>query len=202
MILDVLNQFDFWHAIPLDGSATYDSIARHVELPVSLVRRILRYAMTARLFAETAPGSRSIVHTSTTAFIVRNPTYMSWIGHNLEDVRPATVQLPEALRRYNRGKKIATERLTESAFALAFADKAGCQGNFWALLEEDGQGAKKGYRAHRFARAMQIARTSAAVSFETLIKAGFDWHSVGDGVVVDVCVTPEPSLLRGNSQVR
>ena len=186
MVLDVLNQFDFWHAIPVNGSASYRDISSHTKLPESLVRRILRYAMVNHLFTETAPGSGEILHTSATSFIVHNPIYMSWIGHNLEDVRPATGRFPEALRKFNLGRETASEQLDESAFALEFKYKANSNGNFWALLENDGEGAEKGFRTRRFSQAMQVARTSAAVDFRQLIMSGFDWESIGDGTVVDV----------------
>ncbi|KAK1756733.1 O-methyltransferase-domain-containing protein [Echria macrotheca] len=187
MVLDVLNQFDFWHAVPVDGSASYRDIAEFTKLPESLVRRILRFAMVNRLFAETAPGSGRVVHTSTTAFIVRNPKYMSWIGHNMEEVKPSTVTFPEALRRYNQGKDAASEKMRESAFGITFRDKVGDDGDFWSLLEKDGEGEQKGYRTRRFAEAMQIARTAASVNFELLIESGFDWASIGEGgTVVDV----------------
>lgn len=192
MVLDVLNQFDFWHAVPADGSASYGDIAKFTDLPESLVRRILRLAMVNRLFTETAPGSGRVVHTSTTAFIVRNSKYMSWIGHNMEEMKPSTVKFPEALRRYNQGKDAPSEKIGESAFGIAFRDKVGDGGDFWSFIENDGEGEQKGYRTRRFAEAMQIARTAASVNFELLIKSGFDWASIGEGTVVDVrsCYLP------------
>jgi hypothetical protein len=46
--LNVLNQFDFWAAVPLTGEASYDEIAKHVQLPVDVVSRILDHAITMR----------------------------------------------------------------------------------------------------------------------------------------------------------
>lgn len=46
MVMDVLNQFDFWSAVPAGGSATYSEIVEATKLPEEVVRRILRYAFT------------------------------------------------------------------------------------------------------------------------------------------------------------
>lgn len=40
-VLKIMNKFDFWSAVPLDGSASYDEIAERTNLPIDAVRRIL-----------------------------------------------------------------------------------------------------------------------------------------------------------------
>ncbi|KAL1840070.1 hypothetical protein VTK73DRAFT_3857 [Phialemonium thermophilum] len=57
MILSVLDRFDFWSAVPLSGSASYADVAARTQLPETLVRRILRHAMTMRLFAQAGQSS-------------------------------------------------------------------------------------------------------------------------------------------------
>lgn len=71
MVMDVLNQFDFFSAVPTGGSATYSEIVERTKLPEEVVRRILRYAFTMRLFAPV--GRDSVKHTATSAYILRTP---------------------------------------------------------------------------------------------------------------------------------
>lgn len=57
--LNVLNYFNFWAAVPLDGSASYQEIAQRVRLPLDVTRRVVQHGLTIRLFASdasTGPG--------------------------------------------------------------------------------------------------------------------------------------------------
>ena len=67
--LNILNHFDFWSAVPVDGSASYAEIAQRTRLPQDVVYRVVQHATTLRLFAETEPGKPSsrIQHTSRSA---------------------------------------------------------------------------------------------------------------------------------------
>lgn len=186
-VLNVLNQFDFWSAVPLNGSASYGDIAKHTNLPEEAVRRFLRHSMTLRLFAPEAPGSDQVVHTSTTAFIAKNPNFQSWLAHNMEEALPATTKLPEALRRFSSGKEALSEELEETAFALEFKQyPAGQSGKLWDFLANYGEGPAKGYRLKRFAEAMRATHQASAVDFPGIINKGFDWEGLGNGLVVDV----------------
>ncbi|RKL39695.1 hypothetical protein BFJ70_g5948 [Fusarium oxysporum] len=50
-VTNILNQFNFWNAVPIGGSATYAEITARVHLPESIVRRVLKYAISIRIFA-------------------------------------------------------------------------------------------------------------------------------------------------------
>lgn len=185
MVLDVLNQFDFFSAVPLGGSATYEDIARTTNLAEPIVRRILRHARMMRLFAEAPPGSDAVVHTSNTAFLVKQPLLRSWLTHNLEEVRPACVQTPAALTAFSSGAK-ASEEILESGFSLADVDKMGRPTSFWDYLKHTPAGKPKGFRSKRFAESMQVASMASAISRDDVVKQGFDWAALGDATVVDV----------------
>jgi hypothetical protein len=190
----VLNQFNFFSAVPLDGSASYSEISRATLLPESIVRRILRHAMTSKLFAETAPESDRVVHTAATAYVAKNPIVRSWIAHNLEEVEPACGKLPEALRKFSMGKQEATEELEETPFGLGHLDEHGKPVTLWEFMQNDGEGDKKGYRMRRFAEAMQVASKASNLNFET-VGRGFDWASLGEATVVDVSFSLPVILL-------
>jgi hypothetical protein len=201
MTLDVLNQFNFFSAVPLGGSATYGDIARTTTLPESIVRRILEHATTVRLFSEGPPGSDAVVHTATTAFLAKNPLVCSWVSHNLEELRPAALYFPESLRKFNAGREESSEEVVESAFSLADVDRTGHPTTFWDYLKHDPEGKPEGFRAKRFAEAMQTASLASAASRDDVVKLGFDWASLGEATVVDVSLSnsrPFPLAARAS----
>lgn len=188
MIMDIINQFDFFSAVPLGGSASYGEIASKTNLPESIVRRVIRHAITMRLFEEKPPGSGSITHTSTTAFMARYPIWRSWVGHNFEDVRPGTVYVPESLSKFSAGRDKPSEDILNSGVALADVDHLGHPTSPWEYIDRSPEGKPEGYRANRFAEAMQIAASTSAVKAPDLL-AAFDWNSFGEATVIDVSTT-------------
>ncbi|GKZ39789.1 hypothetical protein AbraIFM66950_001219 [Aspergillus brasiliensis] len=100
LTFDVFNNFNFWNAVPLDGSASYADIAKSTNLPEQIVRRFFRLAFTVFVFAEESPVSDRVVHTAASAHIVRFPYVKSFVAHNLEDVRPAAIHGVDALKRW------------------------------------------------------------------------------------------------------
>uniref|UniRef100_A0A8H7N0J7 O-methyltransferase C-terminal domain-containing protein n=1 Tax=Bionectria ochroleuca TaxID=29856 RepID=A0A8H7N0J7_BIOOC len=184
--IDILNQFNFWDAIPLGGSATYAEIATKVNLPESLVRRILKYATTNRIFAP-APGKPdSVVHTSISAAPAKNTLLRSWIRHNFEEARPGAVHMPESFRKFSAGKEHPSEEPAESGFSTANVDHLDKPENFWDYMARDVEGKPKGWRADEFAASMKAAASASAIKVEDLLKTGYDWPKLGDVSVVDI----------------
>lgn len=181
MALRILNHYDIWSIVPIKGSASYAEIATATKIPESLVRRFLRVAINMHLFREEAPGSDRIVHTAASAYPVREPVVKSFIGHCTEDMRPASIEGVEAIEKYFVGRSEASEETSHAPFSLAFPDMT-----VWSLLANDeAPGKPKGYRATRFAEAMQAISKSTSVATEEAVNA-FDWDSLGESTVVDV----------------
>jgi hypothetical protein len=189
MTLHMLNHFDIWSKVPLDGSASYAELATATRLPESLVRRFLQVAMNMHLFREEAPGSDRVAHTAASAYPVREPVVQSFIGHCMEDMRPVAVRGVDALEEYFVGSPRASEDTAHSPFGLQYPGKT-----TWELLATDeAPGKPKGYRATRFAEAMQALSKSSTVGTEEALNA-FDWGTLGESTVVDVC-HPVPVCL-------
>lgn len=190
MIIDILNQFDFFNAVPVNGPTSYGAISRHTKLPESLVRRVLRHAMTLHLFAETAPGSGEIVHTSATAYAAKHPLLKSWLGLNMEEVSAGCLKIPEALRAYSLGKTELTQMPGECGIARAFYNPDGdaklAEKTYFEWAENDGKGEEKGWRERRFGQAMQALAATTTVTPINVLK-GLDWAALGNVTVVDVC---------------
>lgn len=195
--LNTLNQFDFWSAVPVDGSATYEEIAKHVNLPLDVVERFIKHGTTLRFFAETEPGSpnNKIRHTSRSAALATNPGLKALVVVTLETVGGPMMVMHEALDRYARGKAELPKTVEQSAFALLHSSGTfgGPFTNSWQQLEEDGEGEKKGWRQRNFVTFMNYVKD--IFGLEGVIADAHDWKSAGEISVVDVSSHPNiPSL--------
>lgn len=186
--LNILNHFDFWSAVPLDGSASYSEISAHTNLPEDVVYRILQHAVTLRLFAETEPGKLSsrIQHTSRSAAVLKEPGLKASIAAVLDVTSPAIMILNQALERYSLGKPALTSEITHSAFALlhsgdVFSDRYKVS---WEFLENDGVGDQRGWRQKDFVEFMRYIKK--IFGLEKLVADCFNWQALGKAKVVDV----------------
>ncbi|KAF7539379.1 hypothetical protein G7054_g2168 [Neopestalotiopsis clavispora] len=171
--LNVLNHFDFWTAVPLDGSASYSDISTHTKLPET---------------CEVEPGkvSSKIQHTSRSAAVLKEPGLRASIAAVLDVTSPSIMILNQALERYSLGKPALTSEIKHTAFALlhsgdVFADKYQTS---WEFLENDGTGDKRGWRQKDFVEFMRYIKQ--IFGLEQLVVDCFDWHAVGEARVVDV----------------
>lgn len=186
--LNILNHFDFWSAVPLEGSASYADIAKRTSLPEEVVQRVLEHATTLRIFAEAEPGKPSsgvVRHTSRSAALARSSGLRGLVSTLLDDAGPPMTVAHEALRRHSRGKDALTRDMGETAFALFYGGGAfGKYANSWDLLENDGEGEEKGWRQKNFVEFMRYIKE--IFNFETVVSEALDWKAAGKATVVDV----------------
>ncbi|KAI1393732.1 sterigmatocystin 8-O-methyltransferase [Hypoxylon trugodes] len=185
--LNVLNYFDFWSAVPLDGSASYAEIAQRVSLPEDVVKRILLHAVYLRIFEETDPGKSSsrIRHNSRSAALARSSGLKALVSTILDDAGAPVMVLNEALDRYSRGKPALTQNVNETSFALFHGGgQFGKYTNSWDLLENDGEGDKKGWRQRNFVEFMRYVKE--IFQLEGVVLDAHDWKAAGKAEVVDI----------------
>lgn len=185
--LNVLNYFDFWSAVPVDGSASYADIAKHTSLPEEVVYRVLQHAITLRIFAHTEPGKTTsrVQHSSRSAALARSSGLRALVATILDDAGAPMMVMNEALQRYSRGKPALTQEMSESSFALFHSGGTfGKYGNSWELLEKDGEGEKQGWRQKNFVEFMRYVKE--IFQLEGVVLDAHDWQSVGKATVVDV----------------
>lgn len=159
--LNVLNYFDFWSAVPLDGTASYAEIAQRVSLPEDVVKRVLQHAVTLRIFEETEPGKSSsrIRHNSRSAALARSAGLKALVSTILDDAGAPMMVMNEALNRYSRGKPTLTQNTNETSFALFHSGgQFGGYKNSWEMIENDGEGENKGFRQRNFVTFMNYVR--------------------------------------------
>ncbi|KAJ9645227.1 hypothetical protein H2201_000978 [Coniosporium apollinis] len=180
-VLDFLNQYRVFEAVPLDSDIPYAELASKVGVSESILRRVIRHAMTQHIFAETAPGSGRVVHTSNSAFVARTPLVKSWLGHNLEEVTAGSVKQVETIRTYGD-----SQEPNESAMCIALTGGPLEEGKtLFDFFGTDGEGDQKGWRMRRFGEAMKSATQSGAHSGHH-VHAGLEWDALGDATVVDI----------------
>ncbi|KAF9700108.1 hypothetical protein EKO04_002059 [Ascochyta lentis] len=183
--LNVLNQFDFWSAVPLNGTATYEQVAKHINLPVEIVQRTIDHAITMRYFARPEPTSTSVQHTSRSAALAKDPGLKAFVQTVLDETSPPMMLLPEALRRSAVGKSEVSRDQKETAFRLCHSGGIwGDYDNTWQFLENDGEGEQKGWRQRNFIKFMEYIKD--LFKTESIVLDAIDWKAAGDATVVDV----------------
>ncbi|KAF2430151.1 S-adenosyl-L-methionine-dependent methyltransferase [Tothia fuscella] len=164
MVLEVLNEFKVFDAVPLDGSTSYSDIA----------------TMSNRIFAEKEPNSGRVIHTATSA-AARSPRLQAWIGHNLNDMGKACAHMVDSLRIFGDGDG----EPGRTAVALSMFPGRDPNYGFYSFLEDDDQGGEKGWRMKRFGEAMSFVPSGEGLEFKYILD-GLDWGAFGEGVIVDV----------------
>ncbi|KMU85622.1 sterigmatocystin 8-O-methyltransferase [Coccidioides immitis H538.4] len=185
--LHLLNYFDFWSSVPLDGSASYADIAKHTSLPEEVVQRILAHATTLRIFAETEPGKLSsrIQHTSRSAALARSSGLRALVSTILDDAGPPMMVMNKALQKYTCGKPTLTKNMNETSFALLHSGGLfGKYANCWEFIENDGEGERKGWRQRNFVEFMRYIKE--IFRLEEVVLKSYDWKAAGKATVVDV----------------
>lgn len=183
--LNVLNQFDFWNAVPLDQTATFEQVAKHTNLPVEIVQRTLDHAITMRYFKRPEPTSSSVQHTSRSAALAKDPGLVALVQMVLDETSPPMMMLPEALRQFAVGKSEISRNQKETAFRLCHSGGIwGDYNNTWDFLENDGEGEQKGWRQRNFIKFMAYIKDLFRT--ESIVLDAIDWKAAGDATVVDV----------------
>ncbi|KAI1298349.1 sterigmatocystin 8-O-methyltransferase [Xylaria venustula] len=182
--LNILNHFNFWAAVPLEGSASYSEIAERVSLPLDVTTRVIQHATTLRLFEET--GSSQIKHTSRSAALARQSGLQALVSSVLDITGAPMMAMASALEKYAKGKSELPQGLNETAFALFHG--TGPTGkkytNSWDYLENDGEGEKRGWRQAKFVEFMKYLKD--IFHLEGIVLDAYDWQGAGKATVVDV----------------
>lgn len=185
--LGILNHFDFWAAVPLDGSASYEDIAKHVKLPREVVRRVLEHSTTLHLFAKAEIASH-VKHTSRSAALAKSSGLRALVSTILDDAGPPLTIMNETLRRYSLNKEELTTDMGETALSLFHSGGifGGKYTTSWDFIENDGDGVQKGWRQRNFVEFMRYLKE--IFRLESVILDSYDWKSAGNIKVVDVSI--------------
>ncbi|KAH7076883.1 S-adenosyl-L-methionine-dependent methyltransferase [Paraphoma chrysanthemicola] len=163
-----LYHFKLLQAIPLEGGAAYQDISAKVGLSEPQVKAIVRQSATNRILRE--DNSQYVMHTASSALLLRNPAMLDWYGHCVEEMFPAGAKLAEALEQYS-----GSTAAEDSAFNLAFNTRD----PIYKFLEQHPE------RQARFFGAMEGVGKDYGHSLEHVV-TGYPWADLDDATVVDV----------------
>lgn len=99
--------------VPLEGSIALSQLQAKTSLDPINLARLLRHAMTYRLFQEPKPGY--IAHTASSKLLAEDEALQAWVGFNTEDVYPGSAHVIDALKKHPEATS-----LTHTGFNFAF----------------------------------------------------------------------------------
>ena len=162
--------FNFAGLVPLDGSASFTTIATASNTSQPFVERVIRHAMANGIFAEGALGE--IRHTAASRALATDSDLRDAVGMMACDISPAASHTLDALQRWpNSGEQ------TETAFTLR--NEPGV--SMFQLLAQQPE------RARRFGAGMRYYARAETGNLHWLT-AGYPWFSLDkpETVFVDV----------------
>jgi hypothetical protein len=109
--MQAVARFDIAGNVPIDGDGiSYPDLASRVDLDEQMLRRLIRHAITMRIFAERVPGFVS--HTSVSKKLMDAPM-RAWLGTGAKELWPAATKVVDALTRWpGSGEPTETVRST------------------------------------------------------------------------------------------
>lgn len=101
-----LYQYKIPNAFRVGEEATFAQIASNCNCSEAIVRRIMRLAMTNRIFKEVRKGV--VVHTATSKALAEDEKFRDYVGMRCEEMCPAELNVRIPLDLYWRSKMITT----------------------------------------------------------------------------------------------
>lgn len=99
--------------VPLDSPITLAELQQKTSLDPINLARVLRHAMTTKIFSEPTHGT--IAHTAASKLLAEDQALQAWVGFNTEDIFRAGGHVLEALRAHPEATS-----LTRSGFNFGF----------------------------------------------------------------------------------
>lgn len=154
--------------MPLDQDISFDDLAAATSLDVVNVKRIVRHAMTNRVFCE--PRDGFVAHTAASRAMLDDATLNDWVGLCSSDFFPAAARTVDALEKWP-----GSQEPTQCGFSVAWNIEV-------PMFVEIGRNPA---RAKRFGRAMQSLTGGEGYEVDYLVN-GYPWDALGTATIVDV----------------
>lgn len=164
----VIYKFNLATNLPLGETLSYAELAQRCGLPEEDVHRVLRLAISHRIF--TQPEKGKVAHNAISGALAANPFLRDWVGQYIEENCPASTKLVDALAEHP-----GSQEASESAVAIV----NGRQGDFFTVLERNPD------RLTRFANAMTLL-SSIGGSNDTEFASKAGWSENCPQTIVDV----------------
>ncbi|KAM3439948.1 hypothetical protein MY4824_002455 [Beauveria thailandica] len=187
MALNLMNHFDFWSAVPLEGSASVSDIAKHTNLPEEVAQRVVEHGLTLRLFSPEGDYrvTGRVQHSCRSAALVKSTGLRALVSTVIDDAGAPMLAINKALELHARGQPALSKDMTKTAFALH--QKGATIGNYttsWEYIENDGEGDRKGWRQRNFVEFMRYLKE--IFRLEAVLESSFNWKALGKSTIVDI----------------
>ncbi|KAH8646476.1 S-adenosyl-L-methionine-dependent methyltransferase [Tricladium varicosporioides] len=164
----VITRFGIAAMIPPGGRVSFADIAKQTPLTEQMIGRILRHAMTMRIFYE--PEAGMVAHTKASRILI-DPVHNNWLGAGTEEMWLASAKVVDALQKWP-----GSQEPNETGFCVANETTE----SIYTFLGSHPE------RATRFGNAM-IAYGMKPEHDPAYITDYFDWASLGQAQVVHIC---------------
>ncbi|KAK4172414.1 6-hydroxytryprostatin B O-methyltransferase [Triangularia setosa] len=157
--MQAIARYGIANIVPPGGQSSFKEIGKQSGLGEQMVRRLLRHAMTMRIFCEPEPGV--VAHTQASRMLA-SPQMRAWMTIGTGEMWPAATKLLDALEKWP-----GSQEPNETAFSLS-------QNTTQSIYEVVGSSPERGAR---FAQAMEIWATRPDYAPSHVVE-GYVWESI------------------------
>ncbi|KAI0799436.1 putative O-methyltransferase [Xylaria sp. FL0064] len=167
--LQIISRLDIARKVPMDGTISFAELAKATDLNVNDLKRIMRYAMCFhRLFLE--PQEGFVAHSAGSKKLATDEVVRAGLGQSFNEFYGSFARTADALDSFKDGEPHHT------GFALSHnTDKS--MFDFLRMQPS---------KADQFSKAMRLYSASVPGYSESHLVEGYDWESLGAGLVIDV----------------
>ncbi|KAI0190767.1 S-adenosyl-L-methionine-dependent methyltransferase [Xylaria flabelliformis] len=167
--LQVISRHDIARKVPIQGTISFDELAKATDLHVNDVRRIMRYAISYhRLF--TGPQEGLVAHSAGSKLLATEDVVRAGLAQSFQDFYGSFARTADALDTFKDGEP------NHMGFALAH----NTDNNMFDFLRS------QPLKADQFSKAMRFYAGGVPGYSESHLVEGYPWDSLGTGTVVDV----------------
>ncbi|KAI0444742.1 S-adenosyl-L-methionine-dependent methyltransferase [Xylaria telfairii] len=167
LCLEAIAEFRIAEMISPNGRVSFSEIAKQTPMTEHMTARILRHAMTMRIFCEPEPGM--VAHTAASKLLSRSSAN-DWLQAGTQEMWPAATKMVEALRKWP-----ASQEPNETGYSLSNHSME----SVYEIYAKDAE------RAGRWARGMAIFTQGPQFSL-SWVTDHYDWESLGRAQIVDI----------------
>lgn len=168
-------EFKVAEAVPRNGAISFEDLTAAVEalnngLPIGVLnlRRLVRHAMTNRVFHEPTRGY--VAHTRASRLLLEDEPLRNWVAFMCTDLQLPIANVVGAMKKWP-----ASEEPNETGVNLAYNQSL----PWFDFVQQDE------VRVNRYNLAMKAHGSAVGYSVEHVV-SGYPWGELGEATVVDV----------------
>lgn len=170
MTLQAINRFKIARHVPAEGSISYKELSALTSVPESQLRRLLRHAITHRIFCE--PEKEKVAHSVSSRLLAEDPQMDSLLYFLADIFWPTITRAVDAFQKWP-----GSQNPKEAAITLV----KGRETTFFAEVAAADRGIQS------FRDTMEVISHGKGVEDSYLVD-NFPWGQFGKGTIVDASI--------------